>query len=31
MPDMTTHLIPAVETHFAALHRVRASGGATGE
>ena len=31
MPDVTTHLIPAVETYFAALHRVRASGDATGE
>ena len=31
MPDVTTRMIPAVETYFAALRRVRASGGATGE
>ena len=31
MPGVTTRLIPAVETYFAALRRVRASGGATGE
>ena len=31
MPDMPTRLIPVVESYFAALHRVRASGGATGE
>ena len=31
MSDVTTRLIPTVETYFAALHRVRASGGATGE
>ncbi len=31
MPDVPTRLIPAVETYFAVLHRVRASGGATGE
>ena len=28
---MTTRLIPVVETYFAALHRVRGSGSATGE
>ena len=31
MPPPTTRLTAAVETYFAALHRVRASGGATGE
>ena len=31
MTSTTTRLTAAVETYFAALHRVRASGGATGE